>query len=198
MEATLIRGNERFRREVVPEMRELFQTLTKGQKPHTLLVTCSDSRLVPNLFTQTGPGELFVVRNAGNLVPPHGEDDAGGAAIEYALEALGVEHIAVCGHSGCGAMQAVVAPEAAEGLPTVGRWLRHAEPTRAALSDLPAGQAPLDFAVTHNARAQLENLQTHPSVRKRLAAGKLVLTAWVYDIGTGEMKQVGRLEGATS
>ena len=194
MQEALLRGNEKFRNEVMPGMQELFRSLAQGQKPHTLLVTCSDSRLVPHLFVQAQPGELFVVRNAGNLVPRYGEDEACAAAIEYALEALGVRHVAVCGHSGCGAMQAVVEPEAVKALPAVARWLRHAQPTRQALEQART-EAPLRFAIAHNAVAQLDNLVTHPCVRKRLDAGELLLTAWLYQIPTGQLELLERRTG---
>ena len=123
-------GIRAFQKQVYPEKAELFQELAGGQKPGLLLITCSDSRIDPALITQTEPGEVFVIRNAGNIVPPWGEGTASGEAgtIEYAIEALGVQHIAVCGHSHCGAMAAVRNPSSAEGLPAVSSWLRFGEP----------------------------------------------------------------------
>ncbi len=194
----LSRGNARFRQEVMPQLRERFDALVQGQAPHTFFVACSDSRVLPNLLTHTLPGELFVVRNAGNLVPPHGEDEALAAALEFAVEALGVRHVAVCGHSGCGAMRAVVQPEAAKSLPQMGRWLRLAEPTREALREQGRDEQALTFAVEHNARAQLDNLATHPCVQRRFQSGEMTLTAWVYHIGTGELRLLERRGGGAS
>ncbi len=193
----LSRGNERFRQDVLPGLRERFDSLLQGQSPHTFFVTCADSRVLPNLITHTQPGELFVVRNAGNLVPPHGKDGAVAAALEYAVEALGVRHVAVCGHSGCGAMQAVVQPEAARSLPEVGRWLRLAAPTSEALQ-AKRPEEPLAFAIEHNATTQLDNLATHPCVQRRLQTGEMLLTAWVYDLSSGRMRLLAQRGGGAA
>jgi carbonic anhydrase len=121
-------GVHTFHNEVFPQRREHFEQLANGQKPSTLFITCSDSRIVPELLTQTEPGELFVLRNAGNLVPPYDADFSGAAAtVEYAVKALGVEQIVVCGHSHCGAVTGVLRPELIEGLPAVEKWLKVAE-----------------------------------------------------------------------
>ncbi|MFN0054905.1 MAG: carbonic anhydrase [Planctomycetales bacterium] len=187
----LVEGIHRFRTEVFEQHKLLFEQLSGGQAPSTLFITCSDSRIVPNLFTQTGPGELFTLRNAGNIVPPYGASTGGEAAtIEYAVSVLGVEHIIVCGHSGCGAITALMEPEAVSDLLAILAWLHQAETTRRiVLENYPdlRGEARLNVAVQENVLVQLENLETHPSVRARLGRGRLTLHAWVYKIETGQV-----------
>ncbi|MFT7519971.1 MAG: carbonic anhydrase, partial [Kiritimatiellia bacterium] len=116
---SLFDGNNRFRAHVLPQMADHFMSLADGQSPHTLFVACSDSRVDPSLITQTQPGELFVIRNAGNLVPVYGQDDGSAAAVEYAVQALKVRRIVVCGHHGCGAMGGLLQPKSLSALPTV-------------------------------------------------------------------------------
>src|SRR5688572_22576048 len=126
----LIEGLHHFQSQIFSSQRELFERLARGQTPDALFITCSDSRINPNLITQTEPGDLFIIRNAGNIIPPHGAANGGeGATIEYAVAALGVKDIIVCGHSHCGAMKALLEPERLVNLPTVGAWLSHAEAT---------------------------------------------------------------------
>lgn len=128
----LIRGIHEFQSTHFSPQRELFQRLAGGQRPDALFITCSDSRIDPSLLTQTKPGELFILRNAGNIVPPYGAANGGeGATIEYAIRALGIRDIIVCGHTHCGAMQGLLQPEALEDLPAVRSWLSHAEATAA-------------------------------------------------------------------
>ena len=196
----LIQGLCRFQEHVVRPRREFFQTLAKGQKPDTLFITCSDSRIDPNLLTQTEPGELFVLRNAGNLVPPYGAGGWGEAAtIEYAVRALGVRQIIVCGHSHCGAMGGLLHPEALDELPAVRNWLEHAQATRAALADTLDGLADdaarLDAAVERNVLVQLDHLRTHPAVAARLGARQLCLHGWVYKIETGDVFGYDEVDG---
>ena len=127
----LMQGIHHFQTEIFDSQRELFERLARGQNPTALFITCSDSRINPNLITQTDPGELFILRNAGNIVPPYGLASGGEAGtIEFAVAALGVRHIIVCGHSHCGAMRSLLRPELIENLPAVRTWLAHAEPTR--------------------------------------------------------------------
>lgn len=195
----LAQGVHKFQREVFGDHEALFQKLADGQAPHTLFITCSDSRINPNLLTQTAPGEIFIIRNAGNIVPSWGAPVGGEAAtIEYALAALGVEHIVVCGHSGCGAMKAVVDPSTTENLPAVRQWLAHAETTRRILAenypDTPQEEL-ISIATQENVLSQLENLRTHPSVAVKIAKGKLALHGWVYKIATGEVFAYDREEG---
>lgn len=194
----IVEGVARFTQTVYGESQELFERLATGQSPDVLMITCSDSRIDPSLITQTEPGSLFIVRNAGNLVPTFGSDAGGEAAsIEYAVAALKVSHVVVCGHDGCGAMGALLDPPPAGALPAVSRWLELAADTRAVVDAL----APADTAdaatrarhsVEQNVLLQLEHLRTHPSVAAALVgkegAPKLSLHAWVYDIGFGVVR----------
>jgi carbonic anhydrase len=191
----LAQGVHKFQREVFGHHKALFATLADGQSPHTLFITCSDSRINPNLLTQTAPGDLFIIRNAGNIAPIGGE----AATIEYAIAALGVEHIVICGHSGCGAMKAVLDPQSTDDLPAVRQWLAHAETTRRIIkenyTDESSPDELLSIAIQENVLAQLENLRTHPSVAARVAKGKVALHGWVYKIVTGEVFAYDTEEG---
>lgn len=190
----LIRGVHRFRKEVFEPNRAMYQQLADGQKPHTLFIACSDSRLSTEALTQTGPGEIFVLRNAGNLVPPHGATLGGGeaATIEFAVAGLGVRHIVVCGHTGCGAMKALLNPESVADLPETERWLRNAEATRLVVN---SGRRHSNeherwlALVQVNVWIQLENLRTHPVVAAGLAHGTLNVHGWVLDLRTGEVSR---------
>jgi carbonic anhydrase len=188
----LIAGLHRFQAEVFDNQRALFERLATTQHPEALFITCSDSRINPNLITQTGPGDLFILRNAGNIVPPHGGMASGGeaATIEYAVAALGVRDIIVCGHSNCGAVKALFDPAATERLPAVRSWLSNADATRLIVEENYKDLSPEDrvaVGVKENVLVQLENLRTHPLVSARIAAGKLNLHGWVYRIETGEV-----------
>jgi carbonic anhydrase len=187
----LVAGVHRFRHEVFREQRELFQRLAQGQEPQTLFITCSDSRIDPNLITHTAPGDMFVLRNAGNLVPAFGATSGGEVAtIEFAVAGLGVRDIVVCGHSHCGAMKGLLKPEYVATMPEVAAWLKHAEATRRIIGSKYAhltGDALLDATIEENVLMQLENLQTHPAVAVALAQGQIKLHAWVYEIETGEV-----------
>jgi carbonic anhydrase len=187
----LVHGVHRFQKSIFSERRALFERLADGQTPHSLFITCADSRIDPTLLTQADPGDLFILRNAGNLVPAYAKElGAEAAAIEYALAVLDVEHIIVCGHSHCGAMTALVDPKSAEGLPAVAQWLENAEATRRVMHenypDLAQGDA-VNVAIQENVLIQLENLRTHPMVAARLASNRLWLHGWVYKIETGEV-----------
>jgi carbonic anhydrase len=188
----LVEGIHHFQANIFRARREWFERLAESQRPLALFVTCSDSRVNPNLITQTEPGELFIVRNAGNIVPPHHPAPGGEeATIEFAITELGIKDVIVCGHTRCGAMKGLLAP--ADGLndmPAVRHWLSHAEATRRIirekyghLSDLPL----LTAAAQENVLVQLENLRTHPAVAAGLAGGKLKLHGWIYKIETGEV-----------
>ncbi|MFF2546798.1 carbonic anhydrase [Kitasatospora sp. NPDC058063] len=178
-------GVARFQRDVFPAKAELFAHLATHHAPDTLFIGCSDARVVPELITGTEPGDLFVIRTAGNLVPAHTpEADGVAASIEYAVAALGVRDIVVCGHSACGAMTALAEGHDLSGAPAVATWLRHADASvarTAADGDVPA-------LVRQNVLAQLANLATHPSVARVLAAGGVALHGWVYDIPTGRVE----------
>lgn len=187
----LISGLHEFQSNIFLSHKELFERLAQGQKPDALFITCSDSRINPNLLTQTQPGELFILRNAGNLVPPYGEDNGGEAAtIEYAVVALGVKDIIVCGHSCCGAMQGLWQPESLVNLPAMRSWLSLAERTRRAVVENYGSvgeQERLNICTQENVLAQLKNLRTHPSVARRLESGELNLHGWIYAFETGEV-----------
>jgi carbonic anhydrase len=186
----ILKGISHFQEHVYPRNRELFQRLAQGQSPEALVIGCSDSRLALDLITQSGPGDMFVCRNAGNIVPPYDRAEAVSATIEYAVRVLKIKHIVVCGHSDCGAMKALLNPESLSGLSTVSQWLRHAEGARHALDELPpaASQKEATDAVTRlNVRLQLENLRTHPHVFAQIQTGNLKLHGWVFDIASGEI-----------
>lgn len=186
-----IDGYKKFRRDVFPLKRELYERLATGQSPHTLFVTCSDSRMAPDLILQTNPGELFIVRNAGNMIPPYGGMTGGVAAtIEYGLVALGIRQIIVCGHSDCGAMKGVLHPELVKDLPTVSAWLRNGSAARLVTLECYPGlseQEQLEVLTRENILAQVDNLRTHPSVAALMAKGALAVDAWHYAIATGEL-----------
>lgn len=185
----LVKGVHHFQNQLFEQHRELFEQLSGGQAPSTLFITCSDSRIVPNLFTQTGPGELFTLRNAGNIVPPYGASNGGESpTIEYAISVLGIQHVVVCGHSGCGAIKALLQPETVTHMPAIVNWLNQAEATRRIVNEnYPelTGDDRIDIAVKENVLVQIENLETHPAIRAGLGRGKMKLHAWVYSIETG-------------
>jgi carbonic anhydrase len=189
----LLTGIHQFRTNVFQHERDFFETLVSGQSPSALFISCSDSRVDPSIITQSQLGELFVLRNAGNIVPCHGASNGGEpATIEYAVTALGVKDIIVCGHSGCGALHAMLHPENMTNLPLVRGWLNHAEATRLIITenysknDL-SGDELLNIAVREHVLVQIENLQTHPSVAVKLQRGELTLHGWVYQMETGEI-----------
>ncbi len=191
---SLLRGAEHFNTEIFPAKEALFASLAKGQAPGALFIACADSRINPNLITQTEPGDLFILRNIGNLVPAYGEMLGGvSSAIEYAVLGLGVSSIIVCGHSDCGAMKALLEPEknGLDKMPTVRRWLRNAEAARAAALNTfrseDAGPATVRCLAEQNVLLQLAHLRTHPAVAAGLARNMLFLQGWFYDIGTGEI-----------
>ena len=195
----LIKGLHHFQSEIFLSQKALFERLAMGQSPDALFITCADSRINPNLITQTSPGDLFILRNAGNIIPPYGAANGGeGATIEFAVAALGVKDIIVCGHSHCGAMKGLLNPDTLKDLPSVAAWLGHAEATRRTVrenyKDLDEEQL-LNVTTQENVLAQLENLRTHPSVAARLAGGLLNLHAWSYKLETGEVFSYQHEEG---
>lgn len=186
----LAEGVARFQRDVYPDKAGLFAHLAANHRPPTLFISCSDARVVPELITQSEPGELFVVRTAGNLVPAYTPGPDGVAAgIEYAVAVLDVTDVVVCGHSGCGAMTALAERHDLSGAPAVADWLRHADAALARATGA-AGAPEVDALVRHNVRAQLANLATHPSVARALAAHTITLHGWVYDIATGAVEEL--------
>lgn len=186
----LTEGVRRFQDSVYSGMQSLFEKLAKGQEPHTLFITCADSRIDPSLITQTEPGQIFVHRNAGNLVPKSGGSGSSEAAsIEFAVCGLGVKNIVVCGHSDCGAMKGVANPESLSGLDHVASWLENASETADAAKQIEPGcDDPLMALVERNVAIQLNHLLEYPLVQQRVEAGELTLSGWVYSIGTGEVR----------
>jgi carbonic anhydrase len=187
----LIQGIHEFREQHFRPLQGLFEQLAKGQNPETLFITCSDSRIDPSLLTRSKPGDLFILRNAGNIVPPHGAANGGEAAtIEFAVAALGVKDIIICGHSHCGAMKGLLQPETVAPLPAMASWLAHAETTRRIVHDNYAhldGDLLVTATVEENVLVQLEHLRTLPAVASRLVRGDLHLHGWVYRIETGDV-----------
>lgn len=188
----LVEGFDRFRTTRFPAQQEMFSALAAGQSPLALFITCSDSRIDPNLLTQTEPGELFVLRNAGNIVPPYGANGGGEAAtIEYACRVLEIPQIVICGHSHCGAMHALINSTGSTDLPATQAWLGFASETRRAVSEKHpqelTAEERLTAAVEENVLVQLDHLRSHPAVADAETAGKLKLAGWVYRFETGEV-----------
>ncbi len=188
----LIQGLHQFQTNYFTEHRDLFELLSQGQHPRVLFITCSDSRIDPNLMTQAEPGEMFIIRNAGNIIPPYNATNGGeGAAVEYAIHALGIEEIIVCGHSHCGAMKGLLQiGKLAEVMPAVYELLKHAEATRRAVKEHYQeyeGEELLNATIKENVLTQLENLRTYPVIYSRLKSGKLQIHGWFYEIETGEV-----------
>lgn len=188
----LVQGVQRFLRTVHPQERELFERLATGQDPDVMFVACSDSRVVPHMITQSKPGELFVVRNAGNIVPPASAGaGAEAAAVEFAIKGLKVRDIVVCGHSQCGAMTELLYPEETGDLPTVAKWLQHSAEAKRVVQEGYADadrQTRIDAAIEANVLAQIENLQSHAVVAEAREADQLRLHGWVWDIATGQVR----------
>lgn len=187
-------GVRGFRRDVYPERRQTYvRAVSEPQRPLALFVTCADSRIDPETITQTGPGDLFVLRNIGNMIPAYGEMLGGvSAVVEYAVSALKVPHIVVCGHSDCGAMAALMQPSATAEMPAVKNWMTNAAAAlNVAKSLAKDGEQPADFArrlTEENVLLQMQHLRTHPSVAGAMAREELTISGWVYDIGKGEVR----------
>ena len=181
---SIIAGIVRFQSEQQPSKQDLFDQLAVAQSPDVLLVTCADSRIDPGLITQTEPGDLFICRNAGNIVPPlPGYSGDIAASVEFGVAALGVKHIIVMGHTDCGAMKGAMNREAVAALPKVYEWLGYAEEAASAAEGNP--DDPLLAVTEANVLLQLRNLETHPAVSAGLAEETVDLHGWVYHIGTG-------------
>jgi carbonic anhydrase len=190
-------GVRRFRSEVYSQNPELFaQAAAEPQRPHTLFITCADSRIDPNALTSTGPGEVFVTRNIGNMVPAYGEMLGGvSAVIEYAVAALGVRHVAICGHTDCGAMKALLDPSSTAKMPSVRNWLKNAQTALAVANTLHEHdieshhERPLiDTLTEQNVLLQIQHLRTHPSVATAMTLGNLTISGWIYDIANGNVR----------
>lgn len=188
----LVQGIHQFQTDIFSSKQRLFENLVDGQHPLALFITCSDSRIDPSLITQTEPGELFIMRNAGNIVPPYGMNNGGEAAtIEFAVAALGVKDVVICGHSHCGAMNGILHPDKLDDLPAVRSWLSYADATQRIMrenySHISEDAAKLTATVEENVLVQLEHLRTHPSVAAALARKQLNLHAWVYKFESGQV-----------
>ena len=182
---SVIEGILRFQQDAQPAKQDLFDQLASAQSPDVLLVTCADSRIDPGLITQTQPGDLFICRNAGNIVPPLPEYSGDiAASVEFGVAALGVKHIIVMGHTDCGAMKGAMNREAVAALPKVYEWLGYAE---AAAKAADGADDPLLAVTEANVLLQLHNLTTHPAVSAAMASGSLDLHGWVYNIGSGDV-----------
>lgn len=187
----LIKGIHEFQSTVFRSKREFFEHLAHGQKPETLMITCSDSRINPNMITQTDPGELLILRNAGNIVPPYGPDLKAGeqATIEFAIEGLGIKDIIVCGHSHC-AMKGLLNKNSLEKMPSLKNWLEHSELARMIVEEryqaTTLGER-LNIATQENVLVQLINLRTHPAVSRALNEDRVKLHGWVYKFETGQV-----------
>jgi carbonic anhydrase len=182
-------GAIKFQREVFPEKQEMFERLSTGQSPEALFITCSDSRIETAMITQTDPGDLFICRNAGNIVPPHTNQTGGmTASIEFAVGALRVPNIVVCGHTECGAMKGAMNRAGLDHLPHVREWLGFAQGAVDIVETLGGGQTPeqkMRMLLEQNVMLQLQHLRTHPTVAVALASKTITLHGWVYDIKTG-------------
>lgn len=187
----LVHGIHHFQANYFRSHRELFERLSHGQNPEALFITCSDSRIIPDLITHSEPGDLFILRNAGNIIPTFGAVHGGEAAtIEFAVDGLGIQDIIVCGHSHCGAMKWLLDPSPNQEMPALSAWLSHAEATRRIMKEkYPhlTADALLTATVEENVLVQLEHLRTYPCVAAKLACGTLKLHGWVYKIVTGEV-----------
>lgn len=189
----LLRGIHDFQRDGFQSRRSLMERLAvDGQRPQIALVSCSDSRVLPELFTQAAPGDIFLVRNAGNIVPAGGGENPGEAAsLEFAVEVLGVRDVVVCGHTHCGAVDAILHPETIAGLPTLERWLLSSQETGRIVRERYAhleGDALMRVAVAEHVLVQLEHLRTLPFIARRLPEPDFAIHGWVYDIKTGEVQ----------
>jgi carbonic anhydrase len=189
----LIEGHKKFLADVFPRRKGEFHLLAESQAPDWLFITCSDSRVVPDLILGTEPGDLFISRCIGNVVPVTGNDmDGVTATIEYAVEVLKVKHIILCGHSDCGALKAAVDRKAVEKLPKARRWLQHVEAAfqhRQPLNPADGDAAELASLIRGNVVAQLQNLKEQPAVSWALQQGTLAVHGWYYDILSGRIEQ---------
>lgn len=187
-------GILKFQTEVYPPLQETYRVAASTpQQPKTLIITCADSRIDAETITSSGPGELFTTRNIGNMVPAYGEMLGGvSAVIEYAVSALKVKHVVICGHTDCGAMKALMHPEAVAEMPTVSSWLKNAQAALSVARSLgQKDEPPSEFLrrlTEENVQLQIQHLRTHPSVAGAMARGELTVSGWMYDIGAGVIR----------
>jgi carbonic anhydrase len=198
-------GIRSFQRTVYPAQAEQYRrVMSEPQRPHALIITCADSRIHPDVLTQAEPGDIFVTRNIGNIVPAFGEMMGGvSAVLEFAVQAMKVEHIAVCGHTECGAMKGLLEQNSLETMPTVQAWLKNAHP---ALIEAEAIQQArrergedagdlLKIVTEQNVLLQMRHVRSHPSVADAIAKGELSVSGWVYDIAEGTVRICAGGEG---
>ena len=188
----LLRGLREFQEHYIPSHQELINQLAQGQHPRVLFIGCSDSRVDPTIITQAEIGDLFVIRNAGNIIPPFEATNGGeGATIEYAIEALNINQVIVCGHTQCGAMKGLLQlGELEEKMPLVYGWLRHTQATRKLVEDHYGHldkKAKLDVLVAQNVLTQIDNLRTYPSIHSRLHTNTLSIHGWIYNIANAQL-----------
>jgi carbonic anhydrase len=196
----LVSGYKKFRQDVYPSHEEDFRRLACGQQPRSLFITCSDSRIVPDMLMQSSPGELFICRNAGNIIPAHGDHNGGvSATIEYAVRVLEVKHIIVCGHSDCGVMHGLLHPERVAKLPNVSQWLQYGARARAVVDEICEGHTDTEKVMElarQNVLAQMDNLKTHPSVAAAIVKRGLQLHSWMYQIEEGAIHSWSHADNA--
>ena len=189
--ARILKGVSTFQAEVYPAQRGMFERLKRGQNPLAFFITCEDSRVLPNLITQTGPGEIFTERNPGNLVPHYSEFVGGvSAGVEYAMLVLKVPLVIICGHTDCGVMKALLHPEQAHAMPGLQQWMRHAAEAKHRMmrDHASAGEEEkLRLLTEYNVLAQIDNLKSHPSVHSSFINREVDIRGWVYDIGAGSV-----------
>ena len=189
----LIEGHKKFLAEVFPTRKSHFHLLAEGQAPEWLFITCADSRVLPDLILGTEPGDLFISRSIGNVVPITSQDvDGVTATIEYAVEVLRVRHAIVCGHSDCGALKAALDRKSLENLPKARRWLDHIQAAfayRQPLNVADGESAELASLIRGNVVAQMKNLQAQVPVRRAVEEGRLSVHGWYYDILTGRIEE---------
>lgn len=188
-------GIRRFQTGVYPDQAEMYRrAASEPQEPHTFFIACADSRIEPEIITQTKAGELFVLRNIGNMIPAYGEMMGGvSAVVEYAVSLVKVKHIVVCGHADCGAMKGLLAPESVSALPAVKNWLTNAAAALGVAEALGAKHQGMPVELIRrlteqNVLLQIQHLRTHPSVAAAMAREELTISGWVYEIGTGEVR----------
>ena len=195
----LIEGHRRFLKDVFPAKKSQYRLLADRQAPEWLFITCSDSRVVPDLMLGTGPGDLFIARNAGNIVPVSTHEvDGCTATIEYAVEVLKVKSAILCGHSDCGALKAALQPVELKKLPKANRWLRNVEAAfvhRQPLNPADGEHAELASLIRGNVVAQLKNLREQPAVARAVIEGRLTVHGWYYDILSGRIEQYDESQG---
>ncbi len=189
----LIQGIVDFRNNLTEESRELFAKLALGQKPDTLFIACSDSRVVPNLFASTNPGDLFVLRNIGNMIPPSSatqHDNGASAVIEFSIFSLNISDIIVCGHSECGAMQALAHGTDTQCCPHLGSWLKYGEEALKKVRNgfvISPGLAEHNQLSQVNVLQQLQHIASYPFIQERIEKKQLRLHGWWFDIAQADV-----------